>query len=60
MSLRAGIVRARSAAGRIAAVLAAVAALASAVGFLAPPAAAGMVSGFSNPIDSRPSGIICR
>jgi hypothetical protein len=49
MSVRTGIVWARSVAGRIAAVLAAVALLASAVGFSAPPAAAGLVSGFSNP-----------
>src|SRR6266487_2205138 len=49
MSVRTGIVCAWSVAGRIAAVLAAVALLASAVGFSAQPAAAGMVSGFSNP-----------
>ena len=49
MLVRSGIVCARSVAGRIAAVSAAVALLASAVGFSAPPAAAGLVSGFSNP-----------
>lgn len=49
MLARAGVVCARSVAGRIAVVLAAVALLASAVGFSAPPAAAGLISGFSNP-----------
>jgi len=49
MSGRAGIVGARSVAGRIAAVWAAVALLASAAGLPAQPAAAGLVSGFSNP-----------
>ena len=49
MLVRSGIVCARSVAGRIAAVSAAVALLASAVGFSAPPAGAGLVSGFSNP-----------
>jgi hypothetical protein len=48
MSVRAGIVCARSAAGRIVAVSAAVALLASAVGFSAPPAT-GLVFRFSNP-----------
>ena len=47
--VRSGIMRARSVAGRIAAVSAAVALLASAVGFSPPPAAAGLVSGVSNP-----------
>jgi hypothetical protein len=49
MLVRSGIMRARSVAGRIAAVSAAVALLASAVGFSPPPAAAGLVSGVSNP-----------
>ena len=49
MLIRSRIVGARSVAGRIAAVSAAVALLASAAGFSAPPAAAGLVSGFSSP-----------
>ena len=49
MLVRAGMVCARSMAGRIAAVSAAVVLLASAVGFSAPPAAAGLVSGDSIP-----------
>ena len=47
--MRAGIVCAWSVAGRIAAVTAAVALLASAVGFSVQPAAAGLVSGDSIP-----------
>ena len=49
MSVRAGMVCAWSVAGRIAVVSAAVALLASAVGFSAQPAAAGLVSGDSVP-----------
>jgi hypothetical protein len=49
MLVRSGIMGARSVAGRIAAVSAAVALLASPAGFSAPPAAAGLVSGVSNP-----------
>ena len=47
--VRAGNVCAGPVAGRIAGVMAAVALLASAVGFSAPPAAAGLVSGDSIP-----------